>query len=107
MSVLSDFWSGLPKELQAIFAVSVFLYIGTTLLQIILLAWNLLVVKAINALNGCLTGTPAVCIPWQEGIYILGINFADYWTITILVILLPIALFAIKWYGFMFGAIRQ
>jgi len=107
MGVLADFWSGLPKELQAVFAISVFLYVGSTLLQIVVLGWNLFAVTAMNALNGCLTGTPSACIPWQEGIYVLGINFADYWTITIIVILVPIALFAIKWYSFMFGQVHQ
>ena len=108
MGVLSDFWSGLPKELQIIFAISIFLYIGSTLMQIIIWAWNFFVIGAMNLANGCTAGTNlAACVPYQAGIYVLGINFADYWTITILVILLPIALFAIKWYGFMFGAIRQ
>ena len=107
MSILADFWEGIPKELKIIMAVAIFLYAGSTILQVIVFAWNLFGVNAMNAVNGCFTGTPAACIPEQEGIFILGINFADYWTITIIMILMPIAMFAIKWYSFVFGSVQQ
>lgn len=103
MSILADLWSSLPKEIKFIFGIAVFLYAGTTILQALVFAWNLLGVNALNAVNGCFTGTAAACIPAQEGIFIFGINFADYWTITIIVILVPIVLFAIKWYSLMLG----
>jgi len=107
VGVLADFFTGIPKEVKILLAVAIFLYAGSTILQAAVFAWNLLGVNALNAINGCWTGTPSVCIPEQKGIFILGINFADYWTITIIMILLPIALFAIKWYGFMFGRVHQ
>lgn len=101
MGVLADFWTGLPKIVQVIFAVSVFLFAGSTILQVIVIIWNLLGVNVINAINGCFAGNPEVCIPEQDGIYIFGINFADYWTILVLVMLMPLAFFAIKWYSLM------
>ena len=107
MSVLADFWTGIPKEVKAIIAISIFLFAGSTILQAIVFLWNLLAVNAINALNGCWSGTTSACIPEQDGIYIFGINFVDYWTIVVIIILVPVALFAIKWYGFIFGKVQQ
>lgn len=106
MSIMTDLWIGLPKEIKIIFGISVFLFIGSSLLQIIVWAWNFFVIGGMNLVNGCLTDA-AVCVPTQQGIFIFGINFADYWTILMLIILLPIALFAMKWYSFMFGSIHQ
>jgi len=103
MGVLSDFWSALPKEVKFIFAIAVFLYAGATILNVIVIAWNLLGVNALNAINGCWSGTAAACIPEQKGIFILGINFADYWTVTFIIIMVPVAMFAIKWYALMLG----
>lgn len=107
MGVLSDFWSSLPKELKFIFAIAVFLYAGATILNVMVIIWNLLGVNAANAINGCFGGNAAACVPQQEGIFIFGINFADYWTITFIVIMVPIAMFALKWYGFMLGNARK
>ena len=98
MVVLTEIWSALPKEVQFIFGVSVFLYAGSTILQAVIFIYNLLVVNATNLINGC-AENPAVCIPAQEGIFIFGINFADYWTITALIFFPILILFAIKWYS--------
>ena len=107
MSVLGDIWEGLPKEVKIIMAIAIFLYAGTTILQGIVFVWNLVGVNGMNALNGCFTGNAAACVPQQNGIFIFGINFADYWTITVLIFLVPVAMFTIKWYGFLFGGINQ
>ena len=107
VGVLADFWSGIPKEVKLLLVIAVFLYAGSTILQAVVFAWNLFGVNAMNAVNGCWTGTPLACIPEQEGILIFGINFADYWTITVIMILFPIAMFAIKWYAFVFGRVHQ
>ena len=107
ISVLADFWEGIPKEVKILLAVAIFLYAGTTILKVVVLAWNMFGVNAMNAINGCWTGTVSACVPMQHGIFIFGINFADYWTITIIMILLPIAMFAIKWYSFVFSAANQ
>lgn len=99
MGLLSDFWGALPKELKFILALAIFLYAGSTILQVVVFLWNALVVNAINAINGCWTGNTAACMKAQEGIFIFGINFADYWTITVLIIFVPIIVFAFKWYS--------
>ena len=101
VGVLADFWGFLPKEFKFLFVLAIFLYAGSTLMQVIVILWNLLGVNAVNAINGCLSGNPAVCIPEQKGVFIFGINFADYWTITVLMVFLPLVAFALKWYGMM------
>jgi len=98
MTVLGDIWGALPKEVKFVFAVSVFMYAGSTILQGLVFAWNLFGVNALNAINGCFSGIEKNCIPEQAGIFIFGINFADYWTITALIFFPTLALFAIKWY---------
>jgi len=107
MSIITDFWQGIPKEVKLLLVIAIFLYAGSTIMQAAVFLWNIFGVNALNAINGCWTGTPTACIPEQKGIFIFGINFADYWTITVLMILLPIAFFAIKWYTFIFGRVHQ
>lgn len=99
LSLIGDLWENLPKELKFIFAISVFLFAGSTILQVIVFLWNLLGVNAMNAINGCIGGNTAVCIPNQEGIFIFGINFADYWTIVVLIMFPTLIVFALKWYS--------
>ena len=99
MSLIGDLWENLPKELKFIFAISVFLFAGTTILKVIIFVWNLVGVNAMNAVNGCLTGASDVCIPQQEGIFVFGINFADYWTIVLLILFPTLIVFALNWYS--------
>ena len=99
MGTLSDIWSMLPGKLQFFVALSIFLYAGSTILQGLVAAWNILGLPILNALNGCYTGNPGACIPYQQGIFIFGINFADYWTITLIVIAIPLITFAYMWFG--------
>jgi len=99
MTILGDFWNTLPREIKFIFALAVFLYAGASILQGVVIVWNLFGVNAINLVNGCFAGSPGNCVPAQEGIFIFGINFADYWTITLLLIFPVLIIFALKWYG--------
>lgn len=105
LPILGDLWDAfngifgkLPKEVKFLFGLALFLYAGTTLLKALIFIWNLLVVGSINLANGCLTDA-SLCIQPMDGIYLWGINVADYWTITWIVVTVPIALFAIKWYS--------
>lgn len=98
MGIISDLWSAIPKQIKIIFGVALFLNIGVTLLNVLVFVWNLLVVNAVNALNGCLTD-PKLCMPASDGIFIFGINFADYWIVNALIFFPVLALFAIKWYS--------
>lgn len=99
MTVLADIWDGIPGEVKIILAISIFLFAGSTLLQVLVILWNLIGVNGMNAVNGCWTGTPANCIPEQEGIFIFGINFADYWTIVFIIFFVFLIEFAFKWYS--------
>ena len=106
MTVLGDVWGALPKEIKFIFGIAVFLYAGATILNALVIAWNIFGVNALNLVNGCMTNT-ALCIPQQEGIFIFGINFADYWTITIIIIFVPLIMIALKWYSLILGAAKS
>ncbi|GAG60465.1 unnamed protein product [marine sediment metagenome] len=99
MGLVADLWSGIPKELKIIFGIAVFLNSGYAILWVMIFAWNLLVINGMNAINGCMTDTPEACVPALDGIYIFGINFANYWVIVALIFLPAMALFAIKWYS--------
>jgi len=98
MGLLTDLWSGIPKEIKIIFSIAVFLNMGYAILWFMAAAWNVIAVDVVNLLNGCVT-TPKLCIPHLEGIIIFGINFTDYWTIVALIFFPAMALFAIKWYS--------
>lgn len=98
MTILGDIWGALPKEVKFIFAISVFMYAGSAILQGLVAAWNFFGVNGLNAVNGC-SEKAANCIPAQNGIFVFGINFADYWTITALIFFPALVLFAIKWYA--------
>ena len=93
-------WQSLPKELKFLAVLAIFLYAGETILQAIIFAWNVLGVNALNLMNGCATGNTAACIPQMPGLYLFGINIADYWTITMIIIFTPIIMFAFKWYAY-------
>lgn len=101
MGLVTDLWSGIPRELKIIFGIALFLNSGYVILQVLIFIWNLLVVNAVNLVNFCHTTMPENCIPALNGIYIFGINFADYWVIVALMFLPALALFAIKWYSLM------
>jgi len=98
MGLLADLWSGIPKELKIIFGVAVFLNSGYAILWVMIAAWNLLVINGMNAINRCFIDAPEACVPYMDGIYIFGINFADYWVIVALMFFPVISLFALKWY---------
>jgi len=100
MSVLGDAWDMLPGQVKFLLAIAIFLYTGATLINAMLFLWNVLGVSLINAANGCLSN-PDVCIPAQKGFFILGVNIADYWTITLILLVVPIAQFALWWYSHM------
>lgn len=60
--------------------------------------------SCLNDYTACgLSQKESVCVPYQEGIFIFGINFADYWTILVILFLVPMAMFAIKWYALIFS----
>lgn len=99
MGVLTDLWESLPPIVKFVAVLAIFLYAGTTILQAITIIWNLLGVNAINAVNGCLAGNQSLCIPQQEGIYIFGINVADYWTITVIMFAMILIPFTAWWYA--------
>ena len=99
--IISDIMHGVPKEIQIIIAIAIFLNVGRLLISGVLLLWNLTVVNGVNAINGCLTN-PAVCQPAIDGLYILGINFLDFWVLNALIFFPAIAVFAISWYSTMF-----
>lgn len=101
MGLLTDAFSAVPKEIKLILGISIFLYAGTTLINIIIWLYNTLVVNAINLANGCLGGDVAVCMPQLAGVFIFGINFADYWVITALIFFPMVIIFAIRWYAMM------
>ena len=100
MGIFSDLWTAIPAELKIIFGIAVFLHAGYAILWVLIFAWNLLVINALNLINGCLSDAE-LCVPQLDGIFIFGINFADYWVIIALMFLPVIALFAIKWYALM------
>lgn len=100
--VISDIMHGIPTNIKVIIAIAIFLNVGAALISGVLAVWNLTVVAGSNALNGCAT-VPDNCIPTIDGVYILGINFLDFWVLNALIFFPAIALFAIKWYSMLSG----
>jgi len=98
--IISDIMHGVPKEIQLIIAVAIFLNVGRLLISGVLLIWNVTVVNGTNAINGCITNS-TVCQPAIDGLYILGINFLDFWVLNALIFFPAMAAFAISWYGTM------
>ena len=101
LGIISDVMKGVPKEIQIIIAIAIFLNVGRLLISGVLLLWNVVVVNGMNAINGCALN-PAVCQPAVDGLYILGVNFLDFWILNALIFFPAIAVFAISWYGSMF-----
>ena len=101
MGLLTDLWSVVPKEVKIIFGIAVFMYMGAAILNVLIFLWNVLFVGGTNLINGCVTGAAEVCVPSLNGIFIFGINFADYWTVTFLIFFPAMILFAFKWYSAM------
>jgi len=99
--IISDIMHGVPGPVKVIIAVAIFLNVGAMLISGVLLVWNLTVVNGTNAINGCLANS-AVCQPPIDGLYILGINFLDFWVLNALIFFPAMAYFAISWYGTMF-----
>lgn len=99
MGTLADMWGSLPPVVKFVAVLAIFLYAGTTLLQVLVILWNVLGVNAFNAINGCLTGNAKACIPQQEGLFVFGVNVADYWTITVIIFAMILIPFALKWYA--------
>ena len=101
MGLVADVWTGIPAEVKIIFAIAVFLHAGYAILHGMIFVWNLLVINVMNLTNECFTTSPQNCVPQLDGIFIFGINFADYWVIVALIFFPSIILFAIKWYSLM------
>lgn len=96
--VLSEFFEAVPSPIKILLGISLFVLVGDLVINVLLFLWNLIVVNAVNLLSGCTTSA-IECMPEATGIYIFGINFADYWTLMLIFFMPPMAFFAWKWYA--------
>jgi hypothetical protein len=93
-------WEVLPVPLKMIAATAIFMGAGATIINAFLFIWNLLVVNLVNLANGCATNA-AICMKPATGLWIFGINFADYWIVIGIIFFSVLITFAIKWYSLM------
>ena len=96
--VLSELFEVVPTKIKILLGISVFVLVGEILINVMLFLWNLIVVNAVNLASGCTTSAEA-CMPTATGIYIFGINFADFWTLMLIIFMPVLAYFAWAWYA--------
>jgi len=99
----------IPTPLKVLFALVIFVLIGTLVINVLLFGWNVLFVNTMNHANGCIVtdlfGTvlpqsdPSKCIPEVDGLYLGGFNFADFWVLMGVFFFPPLIFFAFKWYA--------
>lgn len=87
-----------PTPIKVLFGLSLFVISGTVIINLMLFAWNFFYVGGINLFNGCGI-EPDTCLQIAEGVFLGGVNFADFWTLMAIFFLPPMVLFSVKWYA--------